>query len=99
LTRWPLPPWSKATRRPLKRPLQLALSYDEEVGCMAVADLVQAMVGALPKAAAVIVGEPSMMKVVTGHKGGVGFRVHAQGFEVHSSLLPTACRRSWNPRG
>ncbi|MDP2084575.1 MAG: acetylornithine deacetylase [Gemmobacter sp.] len=75
-------------RRPLRRPLQLALSYDEEVGCMAVADLVHAMVDALPKAAAVIVGEPSMMKVVTGHKGGIGFRVHAQGFEVHSSLLP-----------
>lgn len=75
-------------RRPLRRPLQLALSYDEEVGCMAVADLVHAMVDALPKAASVIVGEPSMMKVVTGHKGGIGFRVHAQGFEVHSSLLP-----------
>jgi acetylornithine deacetylase len=79
----------EGNRRPLKRPLQLALSYDEEVGCMAVADLVHAMVGALPKASAVIVGEPSMMKVVTGHKGGVGFRVHAQGYEVHSSLLPT----------
>lgn len=79
----------EGARRPLKRPLQLALSYDEEVGCMAVADLVVAMVGALPRAAAVIVGEPSMMKVVTGHKGGIGFRVHAQGFEVHSSLLPT----------
>ena len=78
----------EGARRPLKRPLQLALSYDEEVGCMAVADLVVAMVGALPKAAAVIVGEPSMMKVVTGHKGGIGFRVHAKGHEVHSSLLP-----------
>ena len=78
----------KAKSAPLKRPLQLALSYDEEVGCMAVVDLVEAMLGNLPKAAAVIVGEPSMMKVVTGHKGGVGFRVHVQGFEVHSSLLP-----------
>ncbi|WP_323041326.1 acetylornithine deacetylase [Gemmobacter sp.] len=73
--------------RPLKRPLQLALSYDEELGCMAVADLVVAMTGALPKAAAVIVGEPSMMKVVTGHKGGVGIVCHARGHEVHSSLL------------
>ena len=73
---------------PLQRPLQLALSIDEEIGCMAVVDLVQAMMGALPKAATVIVGEPSMMQVVTGHKGGVGFDVHVQGFEVHSSLLP-----------
>ncbi len=77
-----------ARDRPLKRPLQLALSCDEEIGCMAVVDLVRSMVAELPKAAAVIVGEPTMMKVVTGHKGGVGFAVHARGFEVHSSLLP-----------
>ncbi|WP_323036579.1 acetylornithine deacetylase [Pararhodobacter sp.] len=74
---------------PLKRPLQLALSFDEEVGCMAVADLVEGLIGsALPRAESVIVGEPSMMKVVTGHKGGIGFRVHVHGFEVHSSLAP-----------
>ena len=73
---------------PLKRPLQLALSIDEELGCMAVIDLVQSIMGALPKAATVIVGEPSMMQVVTGHKGGVGYEVHARGYEVHSSLLP-----------
>ena len=38
-------------------------------------------------AAAVIVGEPSMMKVVTGHKGAIGFRTHVHGFEIHSSLM------------
>lgn len=78
----------KARGMDLKRPLQLALSYDEEVGCMAVASLVEAMVGALPRAAAVIVGEPTMMQVVTGHKGGLGFRVQVTGFEVHSSMQP-----------
>ena len=79
---------AKAAAMPLARPLQLALSYDEEVGCMAVADLADAMVGALPRAAAVIVGEPSMMKLVTGHKGGLGYRVHVQGYPVHSSRQP-----------
>jgi acetylornithine deacetylase len=78
----------RATTMPLARPLQLALSYDEEVGCMAVADLVEAMVGALPRAAAVIVGEPSMMKLVTGHKGGLGYRVQVRGHPVHSSRQP-----------
>lgn len=77
-----------AKGRPLKRPLQLAISYDEEVGCMAVADLVRVMAGTLPRAGAVIVGEPSRMKVVTGHKGGVAWRVQVRGFEVHSSLQP-----------
>ena len=78
----------EARDRPLKRPLQLALSYDEEVGCMAVAALVEAMAADLPRAASVIVGEPSMMKVVSGHKGGLGFAVTVTGFEVHSSLQP-----------
>ncbi|WP_209426646.1 acetylornithine deacetylase [Pararhodobacter sp. SW119] len=78
----------KAAQMPLARPLQLALSYDEEVGCMAVADLVEAMVGALPRAAAVIVGEPSMMKLVTGHKGGLGYRAQVRGHAVHSSRQP-----------
>jgi len=77
-----------ASGRPLKRPVQLALSYDEEVGCMAVADLVRVMAGTLPRAAAVIVGEPSNMQVVTGHKGGIAYRVQVRGFEVHSSLQP-----------
>jgi acetylornithine deacetylase len=72
----------------LKRPLQLALSCDEELGCMAVIELIAASRPALAAASAAIVGEPTGMKVVTGHKGGVAFAVHAQGHEVHSSLLP-----------
>jgi len=79
---------ARASKRSLKRPLQLALSFDEEVGCVAVVDLVETMLGALPRAREVIVGEPTMMRVVTGHKGGLGYHVHVRGFEVHSSLLP-----------
>jgi acetylornithine deacetylase len=71
----------------LRRPLQLALSCDEELGCVAVIDLIEAMGRALPRAAAVVVGEPTAMQVVTGHKGGAGFHIHVRGFEVHSSLL------------
>lgn len=74
--------------RGLSRPLQLALSYDEEVGCTGAPPMIAAMQTALPRAAVVIVGEPSRMGVVTGHKGGSGFRVHVRGHEVHSSLLP-----------
>lgn len=79
---------ARASTLPLKRPLQLALSFDEEVGCIAVVDLVETMLGALPRAREVIVGEPTMMRVVTGHKGGLGYQVHVRGHEVHSSLLP-----------
>lgn len=77
-----------AQKRGLRRPLQLALSYDEEVGCTGAPPMIAAMQGLMPKAAVVVVGEPSGMRAVTAHKGGTGFHVHVKGFEVHSSLLP-----------
>ncbi len=78
----------EAHRRGVKRPLQLALSYDEEVGCTGAPPMIAAMQGVVPKGEAVVVGEPSRMALITGHKGGTGFHVHVKGFEVHSSLLP-----------
>ena len=71
----------------LQKPLQLALSYDEEVGCLGAPSMIEAMRASLPFAERVIVGEPSMMQTVTGHKGGIGFETHVSGFEVHSSLI------------
>ncbi|SHE48063.1 acetylornithine deacetylase [Loktanella atrilutea] len=72
----------------IKRPLQIALSYDEEVGCVGAPVMIDHMVShGMPRADTVLVGEPSMMQVVTGHKGGIGFKVHVRGFEVHSSKI------------
>lgn len=79
----------EAHHREVKRPLQLALSFDEEVGCTGAPPMIAAMQSVLPKGSAVIVGEPSMMKAVTGHKGSQGFDTHVVGFEVHSSLMHT----------
>ncbi|MGR3700770.1 MAG: acetylornithine deacetylase [Paracoccaceae bacterium] len=79
----------EAHHRGIKRPLQLALSYDEEVGCTGAPPMIDRMLEVVPKASAVIVGEPSMMKAVTGHKGGQGFWTHVVGFEVHSSIMHT----------
>ncbi|MEM6548157.1 MAG: acetylornithine deacetylase [Pseudomonadota bacterium] len=73
--------------RDLKRPVQIALSYDEEIGCLGVPDMVRAMRETLPPAEAVIVGEPTMMEVVTQHKGGIGLTTWVRGFPVHSSQL------------
>ena len=70
----------------LPRPVQLALTYDEEVGCLGAPPLIAAMSG-LPKASAVIVGEPTEMTVVTGHKAIADLRTHVRGYEVHSSLM------------
>ena len=70
----------------ISRPLQIALSFDEEVGCTGAPPMIKAMQGVLPKGDVVIVGEPSMMKAVTGHKGGNAYMTHIIGFEVHSSI-------------
>lgn len=71
-----------------RRPLQLALSYDEEVGCTGAPPMIAAMQRVLPKGEVALIGEPSRMAVINGHKTGTGFHVHVKGYEVHSSLLP-----------
>ena len=50
--------------------------------------MIAAMEQVLPKGSVALIGEPSGMAIITGHKGGTGFHVHVKGFEVHSSLLP-----------
>jgi acetylornithine deacetylase len=78
----------RAQKTGVRRPVQLALSYDEEVGCTGAPPMIETMGQVLPKGSAALIGEPSNMKIITGHKGGTGFHVHVKGFEVHSSLLP-----------
>ena len=68
------------------RPLQLALTYDEEVGLIGADPLLRDAVPHFPRAAAAIIGEPTTMQAVTGHKGGMAWDVHVHGFEIHSSL-------------
>jgi acetylornithine deacetylase len=75
-------------RAPLARPIHLAFSYDEEVGCVGARGLVERL-GARPAMPeACFVGEPTGMEVVTGHKGKRSVRVRVQGLTCHSSLAP-----------
>lgn len=69
----------------LKRPVHLAFSYDEEVGCFGAPEMIAAIARDLPRPALAIVGEPSLMKAVGGHKGAAFFRVVITGREAHSS--------------
>ncbi len=70
----------------LQKPLILAFSYDEEIGCLGAPSLIADIVRAAPRPAAVIVGEPTSMKVVSAHKGIRSFLVEVTGREAHSSL-------------
>jgi len=72
----------------LKKPLHLAFSYDEEVGCIGV----RGMIAKLPQRPAMpiacFVGEPTEMNVVIGHKAKRAFKVTVHGRTCHSSLAP-----------
>ncbi|MGD8416713.1 MAG: M20/M25/M40 family metallo-hydrolase, partial [Pseudomonadales bacterium] len=69
----------------LKRPIHFALSYDEEVGCLGAPALIESLTTAVPTPQAVIVGEPTMMRVVSAHKSIFHFRTRVTGHEAHSS--------------
>jgi acetylornithine deacetylase len=80
----------KASKLPLKTPLHLALSYDEEVGCIGVRSLIEMLQDAPQRPLLCIVGEPTNMQVATGHKGKIGARAVCRGREGHSALAPLA---------
>ena len=79
----------EAKSRGVSRPIQLCLSRDEEIGCTGAPPMIEHMQGRIPRASLAIIGEPTEMGIVTGHKGGLGFDLHFKGFEVHSSLQHT----------
>ena len=80
----------QAVRSHLRKPVHFAFSFDEETGCLGVGHLIEDVSRNLPMPAAVIVGEPSDMKLVNAHKGGYGFRTTVVGKEAHSSQLHRA---------
>jgi acetylornithine deacetylase len=69
----------------LRVPIHLAISYDEEVGCIGVRGLIADVIANLPLPRLVIVGEPTDMKIVNAHKGVTVFRTTVTGKEAHSS--------------
>jgi acetylornithine deacetylase len=72
----------------LKKPLHLAFSYDEEVGCWGVRRMIPKIVEGVAKPIACFVGEPTEMDVVIGHKGKRSFKVVVHGRTCHSSQAP-----------
>ena len=69
----------------LSRPVHLAFSYDEEIGCLGAPQMIEVIRRELPAPAVIVVGEPTSMEAVNGHKGIATFHVAVTGREVHSS--------------
>jgi acetylornithine deacetylase len=75
----------EAVALPLQTPLHLALSYDEEVGCLGVPALIRALPQGLARPRLAIIGEPTEMRVANAHKGIQFLRTRVTGHEAHSS--------------
>ena len=69
----------------LKTPMHLAFSYDEEVGCLGVRHLIDAMADMPVRPAMAIIGEPTSMRPMIGHKGKQALRVTISGHSCHSA--------------
>jgi acetylornithine deacetylase len=72
--------------RKLRVPIHLAFSCDEEVGCKGVRPLLEFLRDHPKKPSAAIIGEPTSMRVVNGHKSAVRFATEVTGHESHSAL-------------
>ncbi len=73
---------------PLRMPLWLAFSYDEEVGCLGVRSLVDHLRASPERPAMCIIGEPTEMRPVYGHKGKLAMRCVIEGHACHSAYAP-----------
>ncbi|WP_354690724.1 acetylornithine deacetylase [Phytobacter sp. RSE-02] len=74
--------------QPLAQPLHLAISYDEEVGCLGVRTLLDALSARADKPAICLIGEPTELQPILGHKGKLGMRCEVQGAACHSAYAP-----------
>jgi acetylornithine deacetylase len=72
-------------RAGLKRAVHIALSYDEELGCLGAPRLIADIAANLPRPAIVIVGEPTRLKLADRHKGCYGYDIEVRGRDGHSS--------------
>src|SRR5688500_8366809 len=73
----------------LEKPLHVALSYDEEVGCIGVGRLIDDLVRNRVKPSGCVVGEPTLMSAVIAHKGKRSYRCAVRGRAAHSAYAPT----------
>jgi len=77
-----------ASRGPLAAPLKLVFSYDEEVGCVGIQQMMDRLAPLMGTPRAAFVGEPTEMQVAIGHKGKAAFTAICRGQSGHSSLAP-----------
>jgi acetylornithine deacetylase len=78
----------RAAKVNLREPLKIVLSYDEEVGCVGIQQMLDRLAPMLGQPRACFVGEPTEMQVAVGHKGKAALRAVCHGQSGHSALAP-----------
>ena len=76
---------SRYSRLDLKRPVHFAFTYDEEVGCFGARALAETLREKKLRPAVAIIGEPTSMRIIEGHKGCYEYTTHFSGLEGHGS--------------
>ena len=79
---------STMVEKKLKKPIHLAFSYDEEIGCVGVHSLLDLIKKKSINPEFCIVGEPTSMEMVIGHKGKHAYDVKVDGLSCHSGQAP-----------
>lgn len=80
----------RAAQENLATPIHLALSHDEEVGCIGVRSMIDGLAASAVRPRFAIVGEPTSMRIAVGHKGKIAARATCCGVAAHSALAPRA---------
>lgn len=73
---------------PPGRPAMIALSWDEEIGCQGIPEMIDRVIPVLGRPELVIVGEPTRMRLCVGHKGKAAYRATCRGSPGHSAMAP-----------
>ena len=85
------PVWAE---RATRRPVYFAFTHDEEVGCLGAQALVKLLEGRQNLPSVAIVGEPTSMRIIEGHKGCFEYSTHFTGLEGHGSAPDMGDRKS-----
>lgn len=79
---------ASAAEADLAAPFKLAVSYDEELGCLGIRAMIDQLVPLLGRPDYCIVGEPTNLRIATGHKGKAAYRAICHGVAGHSAMAP-----------
>lgn len=78
----------RAGKASLKAPLMMVISYDEEVGCTGIRQMMPGLEALGWRPDLCVVGEPTEMRPASGHKGKAVFEAHCRGQAGHSAQAP-----------